>query len=206
MKMVGADAHEKPAPIPGKKILVLAGVIVAVIIITAISAYQIFQSPENSKNSVSPSVTTSPSQQRVNTVRHPTGSYTPVPTTPFTVKETPRNPVDFVLQPGEQISCGLTCRQLVAAITNTGYETAHNVCITVALHNSRNEVINLNGDSSIRRCVGDIAGGQEKSEQMTINADCGVFATKCIGETLTLQTQVSSDEKTIQFPDQLIAV
>ena len=111
-----------------------------------------------------------------------------------------------MLQPGEQTSCGLTCRQLVAAITNTGYETAHNVCITVALHNSRNEVINLNGDLSIRRCMGDIAGGQEKSEQVTINADCGVFATKCIGETLTLQTQVSSDEKTIQFPDQLIAV
>jgi hypothetical protein len=33
-----------------------------------------------------------------------------------------------------------------------------------------------------------------------------VFATKCIGETLTLQTRVTSVEKTVQFPDQLIAV
>ena len=206
MKMMGADTHEKPGRIPGKKILILAGLIITVIIIATISAFLFFQSPENGNYSVSPSVTTSPSHQRANPVQHTTGSYTPVPATTFTVKETPRNPVDFMLQPGEQTSCGLTCRQLVAAITNTGSETAHNVCITVALHNSRNEVINLNGETSIRRCVGDISGGQEKSEQITINADCGVFATRCIGETLTLQTQVSSDEKTIQFPDQLIAV
>jgi len=205
MIVMGADAYEKPARIPGKKILFLAGVIVAVIIIAAISAYIFFQVPQNSENPVSLGTTNSPSQHRIST-QHPEGSQTIRQPTEYTVKEPLKIPVDFALQPGEQTSCGLTCRQLVAAITNTGYETAHNVCITVALHNSRNEVINLNGDLSIRRCIGDIAGGQEKSEQITINADCGVFATKCIGETLTLQTQVSSDEKTIQFPDQLIAV
>jgi hypothetical protein len=120
--------------------------------------------------------------------------------------ETQRLPVDFILQPGGQTSCGLTCRQLDATITNSGYETAHDVCITVALHNSRNEVINLNGEASIRHCVGDIEGGQSKTEPITINADCGLFATKCIGETLTLQTRVTSVEKTIRFPDQLIKV
>jgi len=100
----------------------------------------------------------------------------------------------------------LTCRQLDASITNTGYETAHNVCISVGLHNSRNEIINLNGEPSLNRCIGDIEGGESKTEPITINADCGVFASKCIGETLTLQTLVLSDEKTVRFPDQLIAV
>jgi hypothetical protein len=64
----------------------------------------------------------------------------------------------------------------------------------------------MNGESSLNRCIGDIAGGQKKTESIIINADCGAFATKCIGETLTLQTRVTSVEKTVQFPDQLIAV
>jgi hypothetical protein len=207
MQEVGQDALEKPGTrIPGKKISILAGIVVAVIIIAAISAYIIFQLPGNSENPVSPATTNSSLQHRVSSIQHPTGSQTIQQPGTYTVKETLKIPVDFVLQPGEQTSCGLTCRQLVATITNTGYETAHNVCITVSLHNSRSDVINLNGNPSIRRCIGDIAGGQAKTEPITVNADCGAFATKCIGETLTLQTQVSSDEKTIQFPDQLIAV
>jgi hypothetical protein len=168
-----------------------------------------FQEPQNSENPAgqgAPNFTSPHTPAVLPTLQHPERTQTVRQPPEHTVKETVKIPVDFVLQPGEQTSCGLTCRQLVAAITNTGYETAHNVCIIVALHNSRNEVINLNGNPSIRRCIGDIAGGQEKSEPITINADCGVFGTKCIGETLTLQTQVSSDEKTIQFPDQLIAV
>jgi hypothetical protein len=204
--MTGEMHMKNPAPVPGKKILFLAGGIVAVIIIAAISAYIIFQVPQNSEKPVSQGAPNSTSHHQIPTPHNPEGSQTIRQPTEYTVKETSKIPVDFVLQPGEQTRCGLTCRELVAAITNTGYETAHNVCITVALHNSRNEVINLNGDTSIRRCIGDIAGGQEKSEQITINADCGIFASKCIGETLTLRTQVSSDEKTIQFPDQLIAV
>jgi len=123
-----------------------------------------------------------------------------------TFQKTTALPVDFVLQSGVPVSCGLTCRQLDASITNTGHETAHNVCITVGLHNSRNEIIYLNGEPSINRCIGDISGGQKKTEPITINADCGAFATKCIGETLTLQTLVTSVEKTIRFPDQMIAV
>jgi hypothetical protein len=207
MQEVGQDALEKSGTrIPGKKISILAGIIVTVIIIAAISAYIIFQLPGNSENSVSPVTTNSALQHRISSTQHPTESQRIKQPVTYTVKETLKIPVDFVLQPGEQTSCGLTCRQLVATITNTGYETAHNVCITVSLHNSRTEVINLNGNPSIRRCIGDIAGGEAKTEPITVNADCGAFATKCIGETLTLQTQVSSDEKTIQFPDQLIAV
>jgi len=203
MQEAKPDAPEKSGRrSPEKKTLVLAGIAVAGIIIAAIFACIIFQAPENSKNPVSPSVTTS-SQPRATHV--PTGSPTTRQPSYVTVKAT-QNPVDFVLQPGEQTSCGLTCRQLDATVTNSGYETAHNVCITVALYNSRNAVINLNGETSLRRCVGDIAAGQSRTEPITINADCGVFATKCIGETLTLQTQVTSDEKTIRFPDQLIKV
>ena len=134
-----------------------------------------------------------------------TGTQTPrqVPTLKTTATALP---VNFLLQSGDPKNCGLTCRQLDASITNTGYETAHSVCIAVALHNSRNEIIYLNGESSIKRCIGDISGGQKKTESITINADCGAFATKCIGETLTLQTRVTSVEKTVRFPDQVIAV
>jgi hypothetical protein len=146
-------------------------------------------------------VSSAQTQKLQKTIRQ-TGTQT-IRQTP-TLQKTPALPVDFVLQPGDPASCGLTCRQLDASITNTGYETAHNVCITVGLHNSRNEIINLNNEPSINRCIGDISGGQKKTEPITINADCGVFATKCIGETLTLQTRVTSVEKTVQFPDQLI--
>ncbi len=184
--------------------LILAGIIVAGIIIAAVAASIIFQVPENSKSPANPSITTPASPHPA--TQHPIRSPTPRHSSDATVQETQRNPVDFILQPGEQTSCGLTCRQLDATITNSGYETAHDVCITVAVHNSRNEVINLNGEASIRRCIGDIGGGQSRTEPITINADCGLFATKCIGQTLILQTRVTSVEKTIPFPDQLIAV
>ena len=125
-----------------------------------------------------------------------------------TAATTPNVPFSFfTLQSGE------TCELRTylpgtgdVTITNTGDETAHNVCITVTLHNSRNEVINLNGVPSLQRCIGELAGGQAKTESISVDADCGAFATRCIGQTLTLQTQVSSDEKTAQFPDQVIPV
>jgi hypothetical protein len=205
MKAGGSDVPGKPGmPIQQKRMVILAGIIIAVIIIAAVAGFIMFQVPENGKDSATPTVTRSVSPHP--TTQHPIRSQTPRPSPSITVQETQRVPVDFILLPGQQTSCGLTCRQLDATITNSGYETAHDVCITVALHNSRNEVINLNGETSIRRCVGDIAGGQSRTEPITINADCGLFASKCIGETLTLQTRVTSVEKTIQFPDQLIAV
>ena len=207
-------AQEKPGPgLPEKKNLMIAGIVVALLIIAVIAVVVSIQLPAGKgtaqptviKNFTQPEKGVSSAQtQNVQKTIRQTGTQT-IRQTP-TLQKTPALPVDFVLQPGDPVSCGLTCRQLDASITNTGYETAHNVCITVGLHNSRNEIINLNGEPSINRCIGDIAGGQKKTEPITINADCGAFATKCIGETLTLQTRVTSVEKTVQFPDQLIAV
>lgn len=115
-------------------------------------------------------------------------------------------PVDFILAPGEPISCGLTCRELTAAITNTGYSDAHNVCISLSMHNSKGEVIALNGGETLRTCIGDLGPGERRSEPVTINADCGMFALKCVKETLTLETVVSSDETTVAFPAAQLAV
>jgi hypothetical protein len=206
--------QEKPGPgLPEKKTLIVSGIVIALLIIAVIAVVVIIPSPGGKgtaqsaviKNSTQSEkgVSSAQTQKDPKTI-HRTGTQT-IRQTP-TLQNTPALPVDFVLQPGDPASCGLTCRQLDASITNTGYETAHNVCITVGLHNSRNEIINLNGEPSINRCIGDIAGGQKKTEPITLNADCGVFVTKCIGETLTLQTQVTSVEKTVRFPDQLIAV
>jgi hypothetical protein len=207
-------SQKKPGPgLPEKKNLMIAGIVVALLIIAVIAVVVSIQLPAG-KGTAQPTViknftqtekgvSSAQTQVLQKTIRH-TGTQT-IRQTP-TLQKTPALPVDFVLQPGDPASCGLTCRQLDASITNTGYETAHNVCITVGLHNSRNEIINLNGGPSINRCIGDVAGGQKKTERITINADCGAFATKCIGETLTLQTRVTSVEKTVQFPDQLIAV
>jgi len=207
LKEQGTDT-KKPGPgLPEKKNLMTAGIVVAVLIIVGIAAVVLIQVPEDTetpqplvmKNPTPQKKEVSPTQtqiiQKTQSIRQTLAQPTP-----------PAVPVDFILQPGVPASCGLTCRQLDASITNTGYETAHNVCVTVGLHNSRNEIINMNGKPSINRCVGDIAGGQKKTESIIINADCGVFATRCIGETLTLQTQVTSVEKTVRFPDQVIAV
>ena len=207
--------QEKPGPgLPEKKTLIVAGIAIAVLIIAVIAVVVIIQSPGGKgsaqpaviKNFIQPEkgVSSAQTQNLQKTIRQ-TGTQTIRQTPPHPTTLAPL-PVDFVLQAGAPASCGLTCRQLDASITNTGYETAHNVCITVGLHNSRNEIINLNGEPSLHRCIGDISGGQKKTEPITINADCGVFASKCIGETLTLQTLVLSDEKTVRFPDQLIAV
>ena len=206
---------KKPGPgLPEKKTLIVAGIAIAVLIIAVITVVVIIQIPAGKgtvqaadiKNFTQPEKGVSSAQtQKVPTTIRQTSTQT-IRQTP-TLQTTPAPlPVDFVLQAGAPASCGLTCRQLEASITNTGYKTAHNVCISVGLHNSRNEIISLNGEPSIHRCIGDLSGGESKTEPITINADCGVFASKCIGETLTFQTLVLSDEKTVRFPDQLIAV
>ena len=123
---------------------------------------------------------------------------------PMPVSE--QKPVDFVLDPGPQTNCGLTFRQLTPTITNTGDETAHNVCINLVVYNSNGELISLNGAPSIRQCVGDLAGNESISEPIVINADCGFLASRCIGQTLILQTLATSDERTVRFPDQMVAV
>ena len=191
--------QEKPGPgLPEKKTLIIAGIAIALFLIAVIALSIIIPSPEGG--------TAQPADIK-NFSQPEKGVSSPQTTNvPKTIQPTAALPVDFILLSGNPASCGLTCRQLDATLTNSGYMTAHNVCIAVSMHNSRNEIIGLNGESTLNRCVGDIAGGQTITEPITINADCGVFATRCIGETLTLQTNVQSDEKTVRFPDQLIAV
>jgi hypothetical protein len=198
---------------PEKKNLMTAGIVIVLAIITVIAVVAIIQLPISKGTSQSAVIKNfTPTGKGVSdeSTRQPgttilqQGTRTISQT--ISPQKTPALPVDFFLQPGDPTSCGLTCRQLDASITNTGYETAHNVCITVDLHNSRNDIIYLNGEPSVNYCVGDIPGGQKKTGSITINADCGAFATKCIGETLILQTRVTSTEKTVRFPDQVIAV
>jgi hypothetical protein len=196
-----------------KKTLIIAGIIIALFVIAVVAVPGIIRPPPEHGSSQSPVIKnftqpeTGLSADRTATIPktiRPTASLTISETSG--VQSTTAVPVDFSIQTGVPANCGLTCRQLDAMLTNSGYKTAHNVCITVSMYNSRNEIINLNGRSSLNRCVGDIAGGQTITETITINADCGPFATRCIGETLTLQTRVVSDEKTVRFPDQVISV
>ena len=195
---------------PGKRERLLLATYVVVIIICAIAVVVLVLSPASSSTAQPPGQRTAP--------RSDQGSY-PSPTSP-TPRVTPvprqtefppapgaeKKPVDFVLVAGPQINCGLTCRQLTPTITNTGDETAHNVCISLVMYNSRAEPILLNGGPYLTQCVGDLVGGESTSEAITINADCGILASKCIQQTLILQTQITSEEKTVQFPDQTISV
>jgi hypothetical protein len=204
--------QEKPGPgLPEKTTLLVAGITIAFFLIAVIAVLVIIQSPAG-KEIVQPAIIKNFLQTEKGISSAQTTNVPTRQTVTRTISETPTIPVteavpvDFILQPGVPASCGLTCRQLDAMLTNSGYMTAHNVCIAVSMHNSRNEIINLNEDSTLNRCVGDIAGGQTITEPITINADCGAFASKCFRETLTLQTQVSSDEKTVRFPDQIISV
>jgi len=192
--------------------MLIAGIVAGFLIIAGIAILFVLPPSGSTTSKSTVTTTTNPHQtevsssinQKITKTIRPTGTQTQKQTSAITV--TPSVPVDFLLQSGNPSSCGLTCRQLDASITNTGYASAHSVCIDVSMHNSKNEIINLNGEASLVRCIGDISAGQTKTEAITINADCGVFATKCIGETLILRTRITSVEKTVQFPDQLIAV
>jgi hypothetical protein len=203
MNAATGDESEKPeVRIRSKKYWMITGIFVGLTII-GILAFLHFPISGNNGNALGPIATNFPAHFQISPLTPQKGT-SAIPQSDSYTRETSKIPVDFVLQSGVVTSCGLTCRQLDAAIINTGFETAHNVCITVALHTSKNEVISLNGDPFIERCIGDLAGGEAKTEPVSIDADCGTFATKCVGETLTLQILVSSDEKTAQFPDQVI--
>ncbi len=208
-----SEKQEKPgAGFFENKNLMIAGMVVVLVIIAVITLFFI-QLPSDSGNKKPVAITNNTTRvTAVSSSNIPTFAKTVRPTDTRTIRQTPTItatpavPVDFIIHSGTPSSCGLTCRRLDASITNIGYATAHDVCIDVSMHNSKNEIINLNGGASIQQCIGDIAGGQSKTEPITINADCGAFASKCIGETLTLKTQVTSVEKTVLFPDQVIAV
>ncbi|MDD1695701.1 MAG: hypothetical protein LUQ54_02275 [Methanoregula sp.] len=191
--------------------LIIAGIALVIGLIAVIAIALILQPPPekgtvqspimNNFTKPEPGLSEVPAGSIPKTVRQE-----PVPTVLETPGTQAKAEVDFTIQSGVLSSCGLTCRQMDATLTNSGYSTAHNVCIMVSMHNSRNEIISLNGNSVLKRCVGDLAGGRTVTEAVAINADCGPFASRCLGETLTLQTQVQSDEKVVRFPDQVISV
>jgi hypothetical protein len=196
-----------------KKTVIIAGIVIVLFFIAVIVVPVILRPPPEQGTGQSPVIKNFTQPETGLPAARTTTIPQTIPRIPVTtisetsaVKPKAAEPVDFSIQTGVPATCGLTCRQLDAMLTNAGYSTAHNVCITVSMHNSRNEIINLNGESSLNRCVGDVAGGQTITAPIAINADCGPFATLCIGETLTLQTQVVSDEKTVRFPDQVISV
>lgn len=129
----------------------------------------------------------------------PTTAPTPVPTIG-------KRPVEFTLDSGTPSNCGLTCRETTATITNTGDETAHSVCVVLEVFNEVGERISINSAPSLERCLGDIEGGSSRSETITINADCGFLAGKCVGHTLILKTRATSVEKSQTFPDSIMPV
>lgn len=178
---------------PGKKAVIIV-VILVVLAIIGLMVLVLIQPPVVKAPAALPAVVQSPAK--------PAPSHT-IRQTPV---ETPAKPVDFVIQPGDTEKCGLTCRQLTPSITNTGYETAHNVCISITLINSGGDIIFLNGRSSINKCIGTIESGESKSEPIVINADCGFLASKCVQQTLILKTTATCDEATVNFPDRTIAV
>jgi len=78
--------------------------------------------------------------------------------------------------------------------------------VVLEVFNENGERIFINSAPSIERCLGDIGGGESRSETITIHADCGFLAGKCIGHTLILKTRATSIERTQVFPDSYIVV
>ena len=145
-----------------KKTLIIAGIVIVLFLIAVIAVAVIIQRhPEQGTGQYKVIKNFTQPETGLPATRTTTIPNTIPPTAIMTisvtsvVKPKATEPVDFTIQTGEPANCGLTCRQMDAMLTNSGDSTAHNVCITVSLHNSRNEIINLNGESSLNRCVGD---------------------------------------------------
>ena len=195
------------SPLSRKKSVRVIAILLVIVIIGVIAAVFLGQSPSGSSAATTPagsSAATSPVVVK-NTISPAVSQAGGQPNTQPAVA-TPVSPVDFDIGVGSQEKCGLTCRQLTPSITNTGYDTAHNVCITLTMSNGGGDPIYLNSGPSFRKCIGDIASGESKSESIVIDADCGFLASKCIRQTLILKTVVTCDEVTVQFPDQNIVV
>lgn len=117
-----------------------------------------------------------------------------------TKKTKPQKGVYFEIDPGTPTSCGITCRKILASLTNTGEVDAHNVKVNFDIYNSA-------GDSvySTQEQLGDIASGQSKSKTITMHINCGSALTlysKCRKHMpLTLRVKILFDEGIQIFPD-----
>jgi hypothetical protein len=106
----------------------------------------------------------------------------------------------FEIDPGIPTSCGATCRQTVAVLTNTGDKAAHNVRVHLDIYNSIGEIV-----YSTKEQLGDIPGGQSRSKTIIMNIDCGSILTlysKCRKHMpLVLKVKIIFDEGVQTFPD-----
>ncbi|MFA4826262.1 MAG: hypothetical protein WC593_14010 [Methanoregula sp.] len=194
-----SSANNVPvSPGPDKKQMIIAGIIVVVVVLAIIALYTL---PAPAGGSAVQSSAT-PAAAAVSK----SAAGTAQQSLPAAAQVTAQKAVDFAIDAGAQEKCGLTCRQLSPTVTNTGTATAHNVCFTIDMHNSKGELIALNSAPSIQKCVGNLASGESRSEPIKIEADCGFLASKCVSQTLILKTRATCDETTVQFPDTVIAV
>ncbi len=201
------ENKEPVSTLSKKKVMMAIVILIAIVIISVIAVVFLVPSQSGSSTTLSPASGATTSPAVVENSLGPTGSQLVPQANMQPVDNSPViKPVDFVIDAGSQEKCGLTCRHLTPSITNTGNKTAHNVCISIVLSNSGGDLISLNGEPSFRKCIGNIASGESKSEPIVINADCGFLASKCIRQTLILNTKATCDETTVQFPDQIIAV
>lgn len=181
---------------------------IIIVVIGVIGLFVIIYSSGSPRNDLvvePPRITNSPTE--FPTVIHTVVPEIIPPSQP-TVSITPRSSaeladnIDFVLDPGIPESCGLTCRKTTATITNWGNATAHNVCVWLNVRNGNDEIIYLNGFSGVHTCIGDLGSGLPVSEDMTLEADCGALALKCVGQELIMSASITSTEKTVYFHDQ----
>jgi hypothetical protein len=178
----------------------IAALLIVVVVILLIGGFILSQEPSTSPGTASP-----PIDGQESIPRQPTPPLT-VPSTPALIPAQTIKPVEFSLDPGTPVSCGLTCRETTATIMNTGDEVAHSVCVVLEVFNENGERIYINSGPLLERCLGDITGGSSRSETIRIDADCGFLAGKCLGHTLVLKSRATSLEKTQVFPDSLMVV
>ncbi len=110
--------------------------------------------------------------------------------------------ISFQLDAGIPVSCGTTCRETTATITNTGIQTAHNVCVTLEVYNNDGDPINVNVAPGNPACIGDVQAGQSKSQHVRIDVDCRALYLKCSAKPFTLKARATYDEGIFEFPSQ----
>jgi hypothetical protein len=177
-----------------------AVLLIGLVVILLVGGYLLTQEHSPSPGTVAPPIDGQESISRQQTP--PTTVYF----TPAPVSTQTRKPVEFSLDAGIPVSCGLTCRETLATITNRGEEVAHSVCVYLEVFNENGELIYINSGPSLERCLGDIPGKSSRSETIRIDADCGFLEGKCIGHTLILKSHATSLEKIQSFPDTLMIV